>query len=157
MIKWYCSVLYSFCHIHITHKKTVCATIFLRCRDTFCIKNDKSSFNTQYKSNVKNLEIYCQRLKKLLLQHCQCAYKHSQTFYDPMNLQKQLLHIVQHSQDICFITDQEKSNKNTHNRPSITSFFISRSYFRHKKLFPQEIKNSFSFKIYFHHGLKKWE
>ena len=51
-------------------------------------------------------------LKKLLLQHCQCAYKHSQTFYDPMNLQKQLLHIVQHSQDICFITDQEKSNKN---------------------------------------------
>ena len=46
MIKWYCSVLYSFCHIHITHKKTVCATIFLRCRDTFCTKNVKSSFNT---------------------------------------------------------------------------------------------------------------
>ena len=44
-------------------------------------------FTTWYKSNVKNLEIYCQRLKKLLLQHCECAYKHSQTFYDPMNLQ----------------------------------------------------------------------
>ena len=78
-------------------------------------------FTTWYKSNVKNLEIYCQRLKKLLLQHCECAYKHSQTFYDPMNLQKQLLHIVQHWQDICFIF-WPKWYKNKHNRATITSF-----------------------------------
>ena len=77
-------------------------------------------FTTWYKSNVKNLEIYCQRLKKLLLQHCECAYKHSQTFYDPMNLQKQLLHIVQHWQDMCFIF-WPKWYKHKHNRATITS------------------------------------
>ena len=101
-------------------------------------------FTTWYKSNVKNLEIYCQRLKKLLLQHCECAYKHSQTFYDPMNLQKQLLHIVQHWKDICFIF-WPKWYKNKNNRSTMTSF--KENIFSGQT--QSKIKNQLSFTIYF--------
>ena len=118
MIKWYC------CCTSAVSSITNCNTVYFK-RIPKIFKHIVHIIfftfleHTWYRCNVKNLEIYCQRLKKILHQHL-CASKHSQSFYDPMNLQNNFCILYITCKYVSLLTNAKKRKIN--NLPSISFY-----------------------------------